>query len=593
MNKDSFLTCLSYTGINTGVSVLGLYSLASGNSILSYNQLYTTGYNIYSGVPYSTALPLVFNGTGAQTSGIFSTSQPYQIGASYTGDFGLLIAINYSGCLNNGNINYLLASTVTGNQNNNSGAILGITPSNRLFFNVSGYSYTIPKEIDIGDLAFFSVEKNRLVNVGLFSLKDDYWYEKSYDFGSSGIAVKNLYIGGAINYSSNFTGYSGRMDDVYLFNSNVKDEYLKSCADCSFATGYSYIISSSGYSGVQVTGSYWTGIQQITLTGYQKTSGNYRKSDGTSGYYYYDSGLSGNVTAYQSLIPQLSGVLYTISGSGLTFSYDTNKKISGSYFDVYFDLGLGSGDIVEFYTYPNFNYNLNLSVQSSLYPLYAGTQIFSNGLAETKDVDFKVLFNNTLSGFDNSDYLKYDVYSGTYTMPYTTGYIKTGVSTTGYVLITGVSGLSISSSFGYDLYLNGQKMASGINYSYTPGNLTVSGNDFQDINNASGADLEIKFIPIYSGFIRNLYQITQNQYYISGISGFSEQIWVNGLRQTKDMDYFKYNRCRFCSGDYYDPNYSFTLYNSFNDSVNLFTTGSLAQVVYTPDLPATGTVPIA
>ena len=74
MNPSSFLTCLSYEGVNTGISVLGLYSFSSGTTTGIYNQIYTTGYNLFSGYPYDPALPLVYNGPGNQPSGNFSKS---------------------------------------------------------------------------------------------------------------------------------------------------------------------------------------------------------------------------------------------------------------------------------------------------------------------------------------------------------------------------------------------------------------------------------------------------------------------------------------------------------------------------------------
>jgi hypothetical protein len=164
-------------------------------------------------------------------------------------------------------------------------------------------------------------------------------------------------------------------------------------------------------------------------------------------------------------------------------------------------------------------------------------------------------------GYDPSDILQYDVYPSTITGPYTTGFLQTGTTGANFVNITGASGITIS-GLNYDIYLNGQKMASGINYSVSGNQLTVSGNDLTDINDPSGDYLEIKFIPIYPQAIKNNYQITQSQNYLSGVSGFSEQIWLNGLRQMDGLDYLKLPRCRFCSGSFNSPDYSFLLYTT-------------------------------
>ena len=580
MNKTSFLKCLGSTGFNTGISVIGLYSFSSGVSGAVFNQIYDSGYNYYSGYPYHGALPLVFDGTGSQTSGKFNNNQSYQVGLGYTGNFGAFLSLTYSGCQNTSSINYLLLSSTPNFQNQNSGVVLGITPSSRLFLSISGYSQIIPKEIGIGDYAFISVEQNRFINFGLYSVTDDVFYRKYYDPGTERIKVQNLYVGGALGYPSNFTGYSGNINEIYLFNGGLEDPSIRSCFECSFATGYSYNSLATTYTGIQITGSYWTGIQQILTTGTRKISGNYAKMNGGSGVIYYDSGLSGNVTVNQLLIPQTQNVEYIVSGSGLVFSYDTGRRISGSVFNTYFDLGLVSGDTVEIYTYPSPNKNIGQSIAELEYPSQSGLiQVYGNGLAETKDVDYGVAFNNLMTGFYDDDILLYDIYSGAPTYAYITGLVSTGISSASIIRITGASGVGFSYPFQYDVYFNGQKMSTGVDYNITntAGNSVLTSDTssaynlaFFDINQAQGDYLEVKFVPLTSGVIRRTSLITSNVYYVSGITGFSEQIWTNGMRQSVNIDYFKENACQFCSGSFLDPNYGFNLYNSRDDAINLF-----------------------
>jgi len=242
--------------------------------------------------------------------------------------------------------------------------------------------------------------------------------------------------------------------------------------------------------------------------------------------------------------------------------------MSGMVFDFYFfNGGLFSGDVVEIYTYSGFNSNFGFPITNLLNPLVSNAQIYGNGLAETLGVDYTVAFNQALIGFDSNDILQYDIYPATYTMPYTTSYIQTGTTGSNFVNITGTSGITIS-GFNYDMYLNGQKMASGVNYSYSGSTLTVSGNDLTDINDPSGDFLEIKFIPLYPNLIAHSYELTGNQNYISGISGFSEQVWVNGMRQLAGLDYLKVPRCRFCTSTFNNPNYQFSLYTTISTQLN-------------------------
>ena len=478
MNTRAFLTCLASQGVNTGSNTLGLYSFNSGTNSVIFNQIYSTGQNFYNNYPYNASLPLIYLGSGNQPSGFFSKSQAYQISNGLTSNFSAILSLNYSGCLNSGNINYLLASTVGDYNLSNSGVAVGITPSNRVFFNTKNYSYTIHQEINIGDFVYFNISNNRFVNVGLFVLKDNTLYSNNYDAGDSILDASQLYIGGMLNYPPNFTGYYGVMKDIYLFSGFLNDNVVNSCIDCSYATGLSFTQYSVDFGSSSVTGSYWQNINQIQTTGYQKALKSYTKQDNTTGSIYYDSGVTGSVLVNQLLVAQTQAISNPIIYSGVSILYDNNKRIENIVSDFYFDLGLFSGDIVEIYTYPKFNSNIGLSIFANFFPKTTGeVQIFGNGLAETKNVDYSVTFDNLINGFDSNDILLYDVYPSTITMPYQTGYISTGVSGAGYISITGISGINLSSGFNYDFYLNGQKMTSGLNFSYSGAALRVSGND--------------------------------------------------------------------------------------------------------------------
>lgn len=596
MNKNYFLECLSSTGIDTGVSILGLYSLPSGDSLLSFNQLFATGDNYFAGLPYRSALPLIYNGVGQQPSGSFNKSGFYQLADVFKGSFASLISFNYSGCLNNGSLNYLLASTTPTPASDISGVYLGITPTNRLFVKTNNYSFTIPKEIGVGDFAHFSVFENRFLHFGLFSMADNTFYDKKYDFGYSGLTIKDLCFGGALNYPALFTGYSGKINEVYLFGATLESGTIKKCVDCSFATGSYTFSSSTPYYTTQITGSFWTGVQSVQVTGYSQVQSPYTKYDGTTGYVYYDSGLSGNVTTNQILIPQTSRVLENVTTSGVGFIFDNSKRMNGALFDIFFDAGLYSGDLVEVYSYSSFNENVNLPIQDNSYPSAGFPQVFCNGLAETSGVDYGVNFGNKMVGFDSSDILIYDnssptksailpeTYSGT-TVPFQTGYMTVFSSGTDWINFYKVSGATFpyylpNVIFPYDVYLNGQKLADGINFVasghdfgplFRPSFLIISGAGLiSSFNNLSDLS-EFKLIPKQQSLpIVTSYQMTQNQSYISGVSGFSHQVWVNGMRQTQSVDYFKTPRCKSCTGNFVNPDYSMVLYDSSVDTIGFF-----------------------
>ena len=578
MNTNIFLPCLSFTGIDTGVSVLGMYSFSSGDKNIIYNQIYPTGYQYYNNIPYRSALPLIYNGTGSQPSGILNKKSFYQISDIFTQDFSSLIYLNYSGCLNSGSLNYLLASTTP--NFNNSGAVIGISPSSRIFMQSNGYSSTISKEIGAGDFVFLSVKDNRFINFGLFSIVDNAYYSKSYDAGGPFVQLSGLCFGGALNYQQNFTGYSGNINEIYLFSGLIKDSLISNCVDCSFATGYSYYPISYPYTQGLITGSSWSGVYSSIVTGTQKVLSSYQTVTGGTGYVYYDSGITGNVLQYQSLVPSVQSIAGTDYISGIQFSYNNLQRLNGILSDFYFDLGLVSGDVVEIYSYPYPNPNLGVDITGFQYPNSSSfVQLFGNGLAETSGIDYGVSFNNLITNFDSSDVLIYDLYSGATTLQYNNSYVYTGsFYSSSYINLTGASGVDFSYPFNFDIYFDGQKMASGVDYfinQVSPSNSNVisSGNliynlSFFDIN--APTNLEIKFVPFNQSTIRTLVNVTSNTNYVSGVTGFSEQIWVNGIRQRKNSDYLKYQRCRFCTGDFSAHNYLFTLYNSLLDTNNLF-----------------------
>lgn len=597
MNKDIFLNCLAYTGVETGTSVIGLYSFNSGLSGACFNQIYSTGYNYYNNLPYNGALPLIYNGIGHQPSGNFSLKDVYHINKTGSGNFNILISMNYSGCLNTGDNNYILFSTASGI--NNSGIALGITPSNRLFLIAPQYFSTISKEITPTDFAFIGVESNRFVNFGLFNIKENSIYNKVYDKGLENINVEKLYFGGLLSYPSGYTGYSGNLNEVYLFSGNLSNSFIRNCIQCSYVTGFSYDINQELYTGISITGSYWTGVKENQITGSEKKIGNFSKTDGTIGNFYYDSGLTGNIEVYQFLNPLYQNIPSTGYTTGVIPNIDIEKKYSQTKFDLFFDLGLKSGDIIEIYTYKEFNSNVNLEIINNIFPNSNNyVQLFGNGLAETKSgesqyfIDYYTGLNgqfNKISNFDESDVLIYDLTTGnSVTASYSNSDCVTGEATSNQMIdllnikyiFAEVNSLENIPPFIYDLYLNGKKLISGFDYIVTgvyDGGLGIWSNhiylsgDNSLLYNLTDSQ-ELKLVVFQKNYIRNLFQITGDTYYLTGLSGFSEQIWKNGIRQKNGIDYFIKNYCSFYTGDYLNPPYSFELLNSTNSFINEYIT---------------------
>src|ERR1700756_158900 len=97
---NQFLNCLSYFGLNTGMSnaIEGAYAFNSGNGSIIYNQLYSTGYHYLSGTLYAPALPLISVGPNPAVNNYFSGNTVYHLGYQNTNNFEMLLDIQYSGC---------------------------------------------------------------------------------------------------------------------------------------------------------------------------------------------------------------------------------------------------------------------------------------------------------------------------------------------------------------------------------------------------------------------------------------------------------------------------------------------------------------
>jgi hypothetical protein len=82
-------------------------------------------------------------------------------------------------------------------------------------------------------------------------------------------------------------------------------------------------------------------------------------------------------------------------------------------------------------------------------------------------------------------------------------------------------------------------------------------------------DAELSIIPNYGQFTRYYYDIITTQSYVSGITGYTEQVWVNGVRQREDADYVKVFACTQNSGLADPPNTPFNFYNNDTGFFNI------------------------
>jgi hypothetical protein len=615
MNLDAFLNCLGYYGVSTGASdsIEGVYTFSSGTTGIIYNQFYSTGSHFNNGVIYGPNIPLVNATQNILSNNVFSGVNCYHVGYQHTGNFSLLFDIESSGCLKrslSSGLDSILVSTTTNHSGFGSGFIIGINDANRLFFRTQNFQYIVEKELSLHDFVYVGLAQNKYVNFGVFNVREDTLYNKNVVLPNAPLSTPHIYIGSFLSPSPSYTGFYGRINQGILFNDTITTNDINICVDCSFATGYTKSTGLVPFSGIRITGALFSGITANVITGTTNITGTVERIGGGLVNVLIVSGQTGSVTTGEIVLPLYAPIGLTGFRDVLTFYFDTGYRSSFGQFSVTFDLNLTSGDVVEVYTYNTFNPNIGLLFDTIItWPTGNGfTQLYGNGLAETSGIDF-FISHNIISGFSSDDVLFYDIltsrtqvfdYSGYWQqsrIPLSGGgffpsapqfYETTGI--TGQVFITGLSGICTSNpyypNFGYDVYLNGQKLVSGLQYGINPSGtsgfiVALSGANLPSFTATvltdplsglvtgvvSVDDSELTFMPQFSGITRYLFTPTGTINSFNVLTGFSEQVWVNGIRQLPDLDYAKIIPCQLTSGFLDEPIFIYNLYNSTNSGL--------------------------
>ena len=569
MYNDAFLTCLALNSITTGSAIAGIYSFNSGDQNLIFNQLYPTGSSYISGNINTVITPLINVGAIISNS-TFSGQNIFRLGYKNSNDFALLLDTQYNACNKINGIDYCLLSSYT-LDNSEKNLVVGINDANRIFLKTSGgYFYTLPKELTSRDLVYFSINQHQYINLGVFNVADNVFYSQKIDLGNNLLNTDDVYIGGEFNHSEG-TGFYGIINSMVLFNRSISD--INNCANCFFTTGYSVSSNISTIQIPQITGFVYSGLS-ATITSTSLVSGIINKVDGTPvNVEYINSSITG-ITSGLIALP-----LYGTTGVDISQPYTTFYKDTGilNYYNsstIDFTLSLESGDVLEAYSYyfpvPNIGIQL---IGYDVSNVNGIMQIVSNGLDETLNVDYQIV-RNQVSGFYPGDILNYDLLNSQSVTVYFSGAfdnVFTGSMANTILNITGVSGICYGNvnypDFGYDVFLNGQKLISGYEYKVlntgTSGfYVSVSGFELWTPNGTGIDYSEIGFIPQFDNFIYLLSGVTNTENSLNSIIGFSPQIWINGIRQAEGVDYTMSTPCSTQSGTTPITNLSFNFYNN-------------------------------
>ena len=419
---------------------------------------------------------------------------------------------------------------------------------------VNSYSTHLPIE----ENNLISISKDDSSNSILIGKHD--LSENKHEFQKFEVAYnknKRLYIGGfRSNYylNSGYTGFSGYINEILFLNQSCNSDQLTELSNLFAVTGYSPATTGSVITNYPLV----TGVDSAALI--TTSSGNvgavlYYDADGNA---YYPSGIIGNINQTGILIyydPVNSGQLEeTINideifyvNSGLITKY-APKILS-------FNTQIENADSMEIYYYSSFD----SSKPSSLEPNFSATpgklyfnddvsdvkfNLYGNGIRQVSGVDYDYASNNSV--IDSNSYSSYSnniddnvfVSSLPESVSVVSGFSFTPTQGSDYTYSS--FPFSLANDSGYLLYLNGQKLIQGAGFDYTVAGGTLTVNNSTSNYNSGNIDVA----NIRSGSPRtyiNSYGVVGANFYNTGINGtvIDENIFLNGQRLTRDMDYVK------------------------------------------------------
>jgi hypothetical protein len=424
--------------------------------------------------------------------------------------------------------------------------ILGLNDVNKLTLEFSGGNEYY-KSTNFTELAFQNIGSLRLNNNNIeytyFDVVEDEIYNKNIALTGNYLKQeKNIYIGNMPTgkYRNGYTGYFGIVDGFTAYNQYIDQS---SCAELARlfiktgeqlqqinVTGITYNVIQSGF--LNPTGIIGTGI-----TGYQLIPSTevINASCGDNCIVYLRSGITGVITGEKIEYKIISQQQFSTDTSSIKYNlYDQEYAGRFAKNHIVFNTKLDSDDIFEMQLYKDVETKVEIPSFAPISNIYISNDILSNR-------SLLIFFNGQNISSGNYQLLNNDT-------SFTIDKINDGTNDLVLYTISSFSdtdtfifdntGQNINSNLFkyvgklnnnvYDIYLNGQKLISGLNY-------TISGSNTGLYLRESSPSGEIYVIR--DNFF---YKVTGNnfKYYSpSGINYNNERIWLNGLYQNKGENY--------------------------------------------------------
>lgn len=520
---------------------------------LFYNLQNSTGSQYSGSNIYNTGFPAIAYADSSSVyldvvSGEFDGNTKFRILGEPTGDdWTFYAAFKHLQTAEYGKSKVILSSKDT--DSTTSGFSLGINGCNRLFFeyNINQTEkriFTLDRELDNRNLASLS-KVNSVVYLGLHQYGDLNNFSFEAQFPISGFTLSNkYYLGGMGTASSDYLNFSGYIDQFMILNQGMEFPERNTFSEAFFSSGYvDDVVSVSSGTFARVTGTRYEDVLIGTgITGYEQYLKGYEVIDGESFPIYSYSGVTGEV--YENKIVELTGTVsgsfenYVLSNrSGIPnypyiMNFANSKILSLNNFDdsskeVYSFSGVNTNDLnlTSAFVSGTGQFSLLKKESSETVNLYANgvleplVSLTSSAYSGAFVVSNNYVFSNGF--FDRDDMVYYDIIQGS----------QASVTVDASDETAGYKDLSYATVDNRDIYFNGKKLISGVDF-------TDTGSDIRVQPDGWFVQGELVFAPKHDSNLTRFTGFTDNNFDTS-IPLFDEQVWINGLRQIKYADYEK------------------------------------------------------
>ena len=580
MNTENFKECLSATGIQTG-ELIASYNFSNQVDSVILNDIYATGdcffndgfNNVFNASKNN--LAILQNGAPftSQFTGYFSGLQYASVqGEGVLTDFNVLLDFSFDDC--SPVFSRVLMSNVTGSSLS-SGLVLGINQANKFFLEYgTGYGKRI-------HTAQIGVSQNNVIN---FGINDELFYLRKYSvldqsISSESFNLENFSPSDKLIFAKSFgvySGFSGKFNQVFL-SSNNSDGSNGNYYECLFCSGTTtstitgtqevvFIEDPLSYYNYSISGTGITGYQNVTT--YDNFTNAYvSNASGVTGSFLLNTFVTGDM---------VTGTGFFETSSSSVFLNNARRSSYADLIKINFINDLESGDLLNVREYLNRNADVNLKNTT----FDSDVAIFSNGMLLVSGLDYTIVNGLLSDSFDSSDELRinrinapvsYLLYSGlhdSYKKPtgdgseYYPANSQFYESGDGNITITGLEGLFYSgfSLTKHDLFMNGQKIYTGIDYqtgSYSGAeSIVIYAANFNDADllittGVSGALVSVDYQTesVLAFCPRQVDSFSDSINFLSGalfswdLSGKNEEVWLNGIKLIENIDYGKVNPC--------------------------------------------------